>query len=471
MTASAQSSTPPSTVHTFDVAVIGWGKGGKTLAGTLARAGRRVAVIEQSAAMYGGACINVACIPTKALIHSAETRTDSGYDAGYFAAAVQRRDTLTGKMRQKNHSMLADLDTVVVFDGTARFTGPKELEVTPTGDGAGQESVALTAETILINTGSTANIPDLPGAQVGGCIHDSITLQHAPLPRELIVVGGGYIGIEFASMFAQYGSQVTVLDRGPRPLAKDDEEVAAEVVAALTDAGVRFVQNAQVEGMVEDADSATVTATVDGQRQEFRGDAVLLALGRTPATGSLDLAAAGITTTDRGAVAVDDRLETSVPGVYALGDVNGGPQFTYISLDDNRIVADRLLGEGIRTTADRVAVPSTTFTTPPFSKVGMTEAEAREAGHRVAVATKKVAEIAAMPKPKIVGDPRGIIKVVVDQDTDLILGASLVHVDSQEVINLVALAMRTGTTATTLKNSIFTHPSSTEALNEVLGLL
>jgi pyruvate/2-oxoglutarate dehydrogenase complex dihydrolipoamide dehydrogenase (E3) component len=231
------------------------------------------------------------------------------------------------------------------------------------------------------------------------------------------------------------------------------------------------VQNAQVEGMVEDADSATVTATVDGQRQEFRGDAVLLALGRTPATGSLDLAAAGITTTDRGAVAVDDRLETSVPGVYALGDVNGGPQFTYISLDDNRIVADRLLGEGIRTTADRVAVPSTTFTTPPFSKVGMTEAEAREAGHRVAVATKKVAEIAAMPKPKIVGDPRGIIKVVVDQDTDLILGASLVHVDSQEVINLVALAMRTGTTATTLKNSIFTHPSSTEALNEVLGLL
>ncbi|WP_068399944.1 FAD-dependent oxidoreductase [Kribbia dieselivorans] len=453
-------------MNTFDVAVIGWGKGGKTIAGTLARAGRKVAIIEQSTAMYGGACINVACIPTKALIHSAEIRPDHSYDPQYFASAVERRDGLTGKMRAKNYSMLADLDTVVVFDGAATFTGPKTLSVT-----AGDDSLDITAETILINTGSLPNVPDIDGAEFGGRIHSSITLQHAPLPQHLIIVGGGYIGIEFASMFSQYGSQVTVLDRNPRPLFRDDEDVAAEVVNSLQDTGVRFVSEAIVERMSQDADSVTVGYRRNGEEATVSGDAVLIALGRHPNVEALNLTAAGVTLTDTGAVAVDGHLETSVPGIYALGDVNGGPQFTYVSLDDNRIVADRLLGSGTRSTDDRVAVPTTTFTTPPFSKVGLTEGQAREQGIDIKVATKKVAEIAAMPRPKIVGDPRGIIKIVVDAHSDLVLGASLVHVDSQEVINLVALAMRHGITATELKNSIYTHPSSTEALNEVLGTI
>lgn len=453
-------------MNKFDVVVIGWGKGGKTIAGSLARAGKKVAMIERSPQMYGGACINVACIPTKALIHSAEMRTDHDFDPEYFAASVERRDRLTGTMRQKNYSMLADLDTVVVFDGEARFTGPKSLRVS-----AGDDTVDVTAETVLINTGSVPNVPDLPGAEITGRVFDSITIQHAPLPEHLVVVGGGYIGIEFASMFAQYGAKVTVVDRGSRPLANDDEDVAAEVTRSLTDVGVEFVSGAQVHSISQDQDSATVSYEQGGSESSIRADAALLALGRTPATAVLDLPAAGVETTEHGAVAVDDHLELSVPGVYALGDVNGGPQFTYISLDDNRIVLDRLLGEGRRTTTDRVAVPSTIFTTPPFSKVGLSEVEARQAGHSVKVATTVVADIAAMPRPKIVGDPRGIIKVVVHADSDQVLGAALVHVDSQEVINLVALAIRHQVTATELKNTIYTHPSSTEALNEVLGTL
>ncbi|WP_417563627.1 FAD-dependent oxidoreductase [Microbacterium sp.] len=451
-------------MNSFDVVVVGWGKGGKTIAGALARAGKTVAMIERSTQMYGGACINVACIPTKALIHSAEVRTQHDFDPAYFTASVQRRDTLTGAMRQKNYAMLADLDTVVVFDGEARFTAPKTLTVT-----SGDDALEVTGDTVLIDTGSLPTLPDIPGAQISGRVHDSITLQHAPLPANLVVVGGGYIGIEFASMFAQYGSRVTVLDRNARPLAKDDEDVAAEVAHSLVDAGVTFVSGAQVRSIAQDEASATVVYEQNGSEASVTADAVLLAIGRTPATAALDLPAAGIATTERGAVAVDEHLETSVPGVYALGDVNGGPQFTYISLDDNRIVLDRLLGEGRRTTTDRVAVPATIFTTPPFSKVGLTEDQARAAGHDVKVAVKKVADIAAMPRPKIVGDARGIIKVVVDAASDHLLGAALVHVDSQEVINLVALAMRHGVTATELKDTIYTHPSSCEALNEVLA--
>lgn len=450
----------------FDVAVIGWGKGGKTIAGALARSGKSVAMIERSTDMYGGACINVACIPTKALIHSAEIRPEKSFDPDYFDQSVERRDSLTEAMRGKNYSMLADLETVTIINGTARFTGPHSLLVE-----AGDEALEVTAETIIVDTGSIPRLPEVAGAELGGRFHTSVTLQHAPLPEHLIIVGGGYIGIEFASMFAQYGSEVTVLDKNPRPLHREDWDVAAEVFDSLADSGVRLVSGATVLRLCQETDCAAVQYLWNDQEQTVRGDAVLIALGRRPNTEGLDLAAAGIETTETGAIKVDERLATSVPGVYAVGDVNGGPQFTYISLDDSRIVLDQLTGSGTRTTADRVAVPSTIFTTPPFSKVGMTVEEARAAGHTVKIAVKKVSDIAAMPRPKIVGDPRGVIKIVVDEATDLILGAALVHVDSQEAINLVALAMRHGVTASELRDTIYIHPSSTEALNEVLATI
>jgi pyruvate/2-oxoglutarate dehydrogenase complex dihydrolipoamide dehydrogenase (E3) component len=450
--------------HELDLIVIGWGKGGKTLAGTMARAGQRVAIVEASDQMYGGTCINIGCVPTKALIHDAETRTGTGFDPGYFDTAVQRRDKLTAAMRAKNFSMLDDLDSVMAITGRATFIGPRRIRIQ-----AGDETLELGAKRIIINTGAVPQVPDLGGVRIGGRIHDSTTLQHAPLPKSPVVVGGGYVGTEFASMFAHFGSKVTVLDRGPRALKKEDEDVAAEVLGALGDVGVEVRTGASVQSIGQDAGSARVSYVQDGQTREIEADAVLIALGRTPATDGLDLASAGIERTDSGAIKVDEHLRTTAEGVYALGDVNGGPQFTYVSLDDNRIVADAILGAGTRSTADRVAVPSTIFTTPPLARVGLSEEAARARGLDIKVAVKKVAEIAAMPRPKIVGDPRGVIKFVVDATSDLVLGAALMHVDSQEVINLVALAMRQGVTSATLRDSIFTHPSSTEALNEVLG--
>ncbi|GAA3325277.1 FAD-dependent oxidoreductase [Paeniglutamicibacter sulfureus] len=450
--------------HEIDLIVIGWGKGGKTLAGTMARAGHRVAIIEASPDMYGGTCINIGCVPTKALIHDADIRPGNGFDPGYFDEAVRRRDKLSAAMRAKNFFMLDGLDSVITITGRASFVSPRRIRVV-----AGEEILELDAKRIIINTGAVPAIPDLDGVQIGGRIHDSTTLQHAPLPGTLVVVGGGYVGTEFASMFAHFGSKVIVLDRGPRALKEEDEDIAAEVLGALNDVGVEVRVGASVQRIGQDADSAMVHYEQDGHVRAIEADAVLIALGRTPVTDGLNLEAAGIELTESGAIKVEERLSTSAEGVYALGDVNGGPQFTYVSLDDNRVVADAILGSGQRSTADRVAVPYTIFTTPPLARVGLSEDQARSRGLAIKIAVKKVPEIAAMPRPKIVGDPRGIIKFVVDADSDRILGAALMHVDSQEVINLVALAMRQGVTSATLRDSIFTHPSSTEALNEVLG--
>ncbi len=463
MTGAAEAGTDH-TEH-VDILVIGWGKGGKTLAGTAAKRGLRVAMIEQSRDMVGGTCINVACVPTKILVHEAEALREDDDPDDSFAAAVERRDSLTAAMRDANHSMLADLDSVLVVMGRAEFTGEREVRVT-----GGDETLRLSADTVLINTGAHPAVPPIDGARVGGRIHDSETLQHAsPRPRSLVVVGGGYVGLEFASVFTHFGTDVTVLDRGERPLRHEDEDVAATAAGALRGDGVRFVTGASVTEVRDGSNLARITYEVDGESRTIDAEAVLLALGRTPATAGLGLDQADVATDDGGFIVVDDRLRTSAEGVYALGDVNGGPQFTYVSLDDNRIVADQLFGDGERSTVDRTAVPYTMFLSPPLARVGLTEAEARDQGRDVRVGAKQMADIAAAPRAKIEGDPRGIVKCVVDAGTDEILGAALMHVHAQEVINLIALAIRHGITATQLRDSIFTHPSATEALNEVLG--
>lgn len=448
-----------------DVLVIGWGKGGKTLAGALGRQGRTVALVEQSEAMYGGSCINIACVPTKDLVHSASERRPGDDPRVWFADAVAGRDDLTAKLRARNHAMLAEVDTVTLIDGRARFVGPHAVEVT-----AGQDLLRIRAGSIVINTGSVPANPTIPGASWSSRVFDSTTLQHVePLPERLVIIGGGYVGLEFAGMFAKFGSQVTVVDRGDRLMRHEDRDVADAVRALLEGSGVEFVFGVDVEGIEDGPEASTVVVTIAGEVAGFVADAVLVATGRAPATAGLNLDAAGIAVDDRGFVVVDEFLRTSVPGVFAVGDINGGPQFTYISLDDHRIVLDQLAGSGKRSTADRVAVPSTVFLTPPLARVGMNEMQARESGRDVLVASKLVANIAAMPRPKIVGETHGLIKVLVDPETDLILGATVFSIDAQEVINLLALAMRAGVTATTLRDGIWTHPSSTEALNEVLA--
>jgi pyruvate/2-oxoglutarate dehydrogenase complex dihydrolipoamide dehydrogenase (E3) component len=453
-----------------DVAVLGWGKGGKTLAGALGRAGKSVALVEQSSQMYGGSCINIQCVPTKSLIHQAETRPDDAVPADWFAASVGRRDSLTGQLRARNHAMLADVHAVSLIMGHARFTGPHQLEVQ-----AGVDRLVIEARAVVVNTGSLPAIPRLAGAAASARVHDSTTLQHVdPLPRRLIIVGGGYVGLEFAGMFAHFGSDVTLVDRHHELVSGEDRDVAEAVQSLLTEQRVEIILGADVTSVHTDDDRGDVTVTVSSAGQgdvKRAADAVLFATGRRPATDDLGLDRAGITTDDRGCIVVDEHLRTSVPGVFAIGDVNGGPQFTYISLDDYRIVLDQLTGAGVRATTDRVAVPSTTFLTPPLARIGMNETRARELGLRILIGAKRVNDIAAMPRAKIVGETHGIMKVIVDAETDQILGATLFCVDAQEVINTVALAMRTGTTATQLRDAIWTHPSITEGLNEVLAVL
>nr|WP_239552163.1 FAD-dependent oxidoreductase [Brachybacterium muris] len=452
--------------------VIGWGKGGKTFAGAMAGAGRSVASVEQSSAMYGGTCINIGCVPTKTLIHDAAQRRDGDDAAEFFRKAVDRRDTLIAKLNDVNLHMLADRDTVTVVDGRARIVGPHEVEVTPSAGGSGlAEHLLISADTVVINTGAVPVLPPLPGVD-GPRIHTSTSIQHVdPFPRRLAVVGAGPIGLEFASMFRDFGSEVTVLARGERILPDEDQDVASGVHELLTEAGIDLRTQVDVTSLEDGTDAVTVHMDTPEGPWQLQADAVLMATGRRPATEDLGLEQAGIETDERGTVVVDAQLRTSAEGVFAMGDVHGGQQQTYLSLDDHRVVLDALTGSGTRRTDDRVAVPATTFLDPPMSSVGIGAEQARSEGLDVRTVMVPVAGIKAMPRPKAVGDPRGFIKIVVDSSTDQLLGARLLHVDSQEVINLLALAMRAGVTASELRDGIWTHPSSTEALNEVLAQL
>lgn len=449
------------TVQT-DVLVIGWGKAGKTLAGALGRAGRSVTLVEQSADMVGGTCINIGCVPTKALVHHAETRRDRDDPAEWFRRSVDARDALIDTLNAANHQMLATADSVrLVVGGRARFTGPRTVRVT-----GGDEELDVTADTVVVGTGATPRRMTVPGAD-GPHVHDSTSIQHVtPFPGRLVIVGGGPVALELANMFAGFGSEVTMLVRGERILPEEDADVAASVEEALGDLGVTI--RTGVETMAFEHEGPTVTVHTDGGGR-LQAHAVLTAIGRVPATEGLGLDAAGIDTDTAGAIVVDDHLRTSAEGVFAVGDVNGGPQQTYISLDDHRIVLDQLAGDGARSRADRLAVPTTTFLSPPFARVGESETSLRAKGVHVTVYAKPVAKIAAMPRPKTLGETHGLIKLCVDPATDLVLGAALHTVDAQELVNLVALAMRVGVTATQLREGIWTHPSTTEALNEVLA--
>ncbi len=424
-----------------DIVVVGWGKAGKTLAGKAAAAGKSVVVIERDPGMIGGACINVACIPTKTLLHSATTRPEDADITQYFLDSVAGRDTLIGKLNAANKKMLDDAAGVTVVMGEAEFAGPKTVRVADSSTG---ETVEISGEAVIINTGSAPRPLDVPGGDLPH-VHTSISIQHLPdVPARLAIVGAGAVGLEFAVMFAGFGSDVTVIARS-EVLRGVEPEIREAALADLDAAGVRLLDHADVES-VEPGVVHTSAGDVDA-------DVVLAAAGRVPELPR-GLAEAGIELDQRGFVKVDSHLRTNVEGVFAAGDANGGPQLTYISLDDFRILAAQLLGgvaggAGDRTTDDRVAVPHVIFLDPPLSTVGLTEAEAREQGYKVLTAIKDVAKLAMVPRPKTLGQTRGRVKVVVDADTQHILGYSHYGVDSQEVVNVVVLAMWLGATVAT----------------------
>ena len=453
----------PQTLHA-DVLVIGFGKGGKIAAKTLGRLGRRVVMVEESARMYGGTCPNVGCVPSKGLVHHSSKRRPGDDPQSFYEQSVGKVQEVREKMRLGNFHMLDDLETVTVLTGRAVFTGAHTVAVTAE-DGT---RVDVTGDTILLSTGSVPIVPDIPGLRASRYTVTSTEMIENPLlPKRIAIIGGGYLGLEFAAIYQRFGARVTVIEGSTRFLGREDEDVADAVRSILSGEGVEIVTGAQVAEVRDSADEATVVYTRDGAEHTVSVDAVLPAIGRTPDTEGLGLEVAGVRTGKRGAIEVDEHLRTSQPHIFALGDVNGGPQFTYISLDDSRIVLDQLIGSGKRTTTDRVAVPHTLFMTPPLATVGLTEQAARDAGHRIKVAREAVADIATMPRAYAVEETRGLMKFVIDADTDLILGAALLSVDAQEMINTVCLAMRHDITVSDLRDAIYTHPSSTEAFNEV----
>lgn len=452
-----------------DLVVIGYGKGGKTLAAALAKQGWHVVMVERSPTMYGGTCINIGCVPTKAMIHRSEHLAPGLPHRDTYRQAVHSTARLTAGLRATNLAMLQTLDTATVLTGEASFIDEHTIEVRPVDGG----TVTVSARYIVIGTGSEPVIPDIPGLSEARNVVTSTELLTEPdLPQRLVVLGGGYIGLEFAAMHAAYGAHVTILERKPTILGREDSDVADAARDIITGAGVHLVTSTTIDHVENHDDGTSSVHYRIGEGSAVAvADTILVALGRQPVTSRLSLDRAGVQTTDTGAVAVDEHLRTAVPHIFAVGDVNGGPQFTYVSLDDYRIVLDQLTGSGARSTADRVAIPYTLFLTPPLSRVGTTEREALASGRSVRTATMRVADMATVPRARIVDDTAGLMKVVVDADTDEILGAALLSYDSHEVINTVALAMRHRITASQLRDAIYTHPSMTEAFNQLLGAL
>ena len=436
-------------MNQYQAIVIGFGKAGKTLAATLAKTGWRVAIIEQSNTMYGGTCINIGCIPTKTLVHDAELQHD-------FAAAMQRKTSVVSFLRDKNFHNLADLENVDVIEGRAEFIDNHTVRVVqPTGE------VELSGEKIFINTGAQSTIPNVEGLTTTPGVFDSTGLLNlTQRPERLGILGGGYIGVEFASMFANFGSKVTIYEAAPQFLPREDRDIADTIANILRDQGVELILNAN-----SSHDGAVQLHMPEGTQTV---DVLLVASGRKPATENLQLQNAGVDVNDRGAIIVNKYLRTSADNIWAMGDVTGGLQFTYISLDDFRIVRDNLLGEGVRNTGDRQNVPYSVFMTPPLSRVGMTEEQARASGAAVQVVTLPVA---AIPRARVMNDTRGVLKAVVDSETKQILGVSLLCVDSHEMINIIKTVMDAGLPYTTLRDQIFTHPSMSESLNDLFSLI
>ena len=381
----------------FKNIIIGFGKGGKTLAKNLAAKGESVLVVEKSKKMYGGTCINIACLPSKNMIINAQRGIN-------FEDAVKEKDEMTTVLRNKNYHMVADEETATILDGTAKFIDNHTIEIVLDSG----ERTEVKGERIFINTGATPIIPQIKGLKESKYILDSTAaMDQSSLPNELVILGAGYIGMEFASMFARYGAKVTVLDTNEKFLKREDDDISEMLFNDLSQDGIEFNLGAKVVEVKDLSDKVEIIYEINGKKQTVKANKLLVATGRKPVTEGLGLENTDIELDKRGAIKVDDYLRTTAENVWAIGDVKGGPQFTYISLDDFRIIFDQLYGKGKRKVSDRNLVPYSVFITPALSRVGLNEVEAKNKGIEY-----KLFKLAAtsIPKAKVIGNTRGMYK-------------------------------------------------------------
>ncbi len=453
----------------YDALIIGAGQAGGPLATSLANAGRRTALVER--AHVGGTCVNVGCTPTKTMVASARVAylarraADYGVRTGpisvEMATVRQRKRDIVESFRGGSERRLRQTEGVDLSMGETCFTGPKAVNVHLT-DGSRR---ALTAETIFLNTGCRPAPPPLDGLDTVPFFDSTSIMELDVVPEHLIVLGGGYIALEFGQMFRRFGSRVTIVNRGPRLLRREDPDIADAVADVLREDGIEILLGTSARRVQPGGTDVHLTvATPDGERI-LTGSHLLVAAGRTPNTDGLNLEAAGVRTDAHGYVIANERLATSAPDVYALGDVKGGPAFTHISYDDFRIARTNLLEGGHATTTDRL-LPYTVFIDPQLGRVGLTETEARARGHSIKVAKMPMSRVARALETD---EPRGLMKAVVDSETDKILGCAILGLEGGELMSMLQLAIMGNLPYTALRDAIFAHPTLAESFNNLFA--
>jgi pyruvate/2-oxoglutarate dehydrogenase complex dihydrolipoamide dehydrogenase (E3) component len=453
----------------YDAVIVGAGQSGMPLSRAFAGAGWKTALIERE--HVGGTCINEGCTPTKTMIASARVAyvarraSDYGVRVGPvsvdLAAVRDRKRRMVDSFRSSNERRLEKAG-VHRIDGEARFVDDHTLEV-DTAEG----TLTIRGDRIFINTGTRPAMPQIPGLSAVRTLTSTTIMELDELPDHLVVLGGGYVGVEFAQMFRRFGSRVTIVQIGDQLLRQEDPDVAGELAKILEEDGIDIVLNGRTDSVERDDGAIRLSVRTPTGMRTVRGSHLLVATGRKPNSDSLNLQAAGVRADEEGYIPVNDRLQTNVPHIYALGEANGGPAFTHMSYDDYRVIRANLLNGGDATTAGRL-VPYTVFTDPQLGRVGMTESGARAGGYDIRVARIPMDYVARALET---GESRGFMKAVVDARTDRILGAAVLGTEGGEIVAMIEIAMLARMPCTVLRDAIFAHPTLAESLNTLFGSL
>jgi len=452
----------------YDAVIIGAGQAGGPLSTAMANAGWKTALVESK--HVGGTCVNEGCTPTKTMVasarvaHLARRAADYGVHTGPVRVDMERvrerKRDIVDSFRGGSERRIDRTEGLDLIMGDARFVGPKTVEVRLNNGGLRM----LSADTIVINTGTRARVPSLQGLEQVPALDSTSIMELDEVPAHLLIVGGGYIGLEFGQMFRRFGSKVTIVQRRSQLLPREDADVAEEIAEILRQDGIEVLLETEpvcIEGMWQGQIGLQVRS--NGEERLLTGSHLLLAVGRVPSTGSLNLPAAGIEVDGRGFIPVDDRLQTAVPGVYALGDVKGGPAFTHIAYDDYRLLRTNLLEDGDASTAGRL-VPYTVFIDPQLGRVGLTEKQAEAQGVNYQVAKIPMTWVGRALETD---ETRGLMKAIVDADTGQILGAAILGVEGGEVMTVLQMAMMGGVPYTAIRDGVFAHPTLSESLNNL----
>ena len=453
----------------YDAIILGSGQAGNPLAVALSAKGKRTAMIERAA--VGGTCVNYGCTPTKTMVASAEVAylarraSDYGITVGQVSVDIlavrERKRSMVKTWREGSEKRLKQAELVDLIYGEGSFVGPKQLRVRLNDGG----ELILTAPMIVIDTGLRASAPPIEGLESVSYLDNMTIMEIGELPEHLLVLGGGYVGLEFAQMFRRFGSRVTVIHHGEQLLSMEDRDIADEITAILKEDGIEILLEAKTESAASLKQGLRLAVKVKGASKNLEGTHLLVATGRRPNTEKLNLEAGGIAIDDHGYIRANEKLETTTPGVYAVGDVKGGPAFTHISYDDYRVLKTNLLEGGNRSIAGR-PIPSCVFIDPQLGRIGLSEREAREQGRKVRVAKLPMTSVARAMET---GRSRGFMKALVDPQTDEILGAAVLGEDGGEVMSMIQLAMMGKLKYTVLHDAILAHPTLAESLNNLFN--